>query len=121
MAFRKMVSMARSPEEMREKMEQMASAPMPDAPTFPYGLCITLCDDELEKLGIDKDDMPEIGDSIHLFAMAKVTSVNQSANESGDQRRIELQITDLGCENEDDENDEEERAERRYGKKEDDE
>lgn len=119
MAFMKMVSMARSPEEIKEQMDKMTSAPeMPDGPQYPYGLCITLCDDELEKLGIDKDDMPEIGDMIHLMAMAKVTSVSQSANSSGDQRRIELQITDLSCEDEDDEDD---RADRRYGKKEDDE
>jgi hypothetical protein len=118
MAFMKMVSMARSSDEIKEQMDKMTSAPqMPEGPQYSYGLCITLCDDELKKLGIDKEDMPEIGDMIDLRAMAKVTSVHQSASADGDQRRIELQITDLGVEDEDREYSPDDRAKGRYGQK----
>lgn len=77
-------------------MEDMAQAP--EEPSYPYGLCITLCKDEMEKLGINAADY-KIGDKISLDAIAKVTSITQ--DEQG-WDRVELQITDLGLETDDD-------------------
>jgi len=84
--------------------------PVSDTTTrYPYGLCISLTDQELSKL---KLDVPDAGDMIHLFAMAKVTSVSQRDEADGTKcSRVELQITHLGLENEDaEEMDEEEAA-----------
>ncbi len=75
-----------------EKAEE--SGKMPDMPDYPYGLCICLNDDDLEKLDL-ADDM-EAGDTITFMATAKVTSV--SAREIGGEveKRVELQITNMG-------------------------
>lgn len=91
--------------------KETKSYPMPvepgDKPIYPYGLCISLCDDEIEKLNLDVTDV-EVGDMLHLFAMATVTSVSKRATESGECCRIELQITHLGLEDENEEGMEEE-------------
>jgi hypothetical protein len=105
MAFSNMVDMAREPEEIKEDMPQVAEAP--SAPVYPYGLCLALTEDELEKLGLD-GELPKVGMMIHLSAMAKVTSVSQNEREMPDGGkknccRVELQITHLATENEDDE------------------
>ena len=90
-------------------------------PKYPYGLCISFDEDTLEKLGLDDGEMPEVGDMIHLMAMAKVTSVSENERESvgGATKkccRIELQITHLATENEDTESVREEMAEKRRGR-----
>jgi len=103
--FSTMTDMARDPEEIKEDMPKTIEAP--SAPVYPYGLCISLTEDELEKLGLD-GDLPEVGMMIHLSAMAKVTSVSQNERDMGDGTkknccRVELQITHLATENEDEE------------------
>ena len=51
---------------------------------------------------------------IHLHAMCVVKSVSSSDNEmSGPSRRVELQITHIAAEDEDEENEEAEKPERR--------
>lgn len=103
-----MVDMARSKAEKVEKAAEMMPGPV-SAPDYPYGLCICLGEDELQKLGLDEN--PEIGDMLHLHAMAKVTSVSQSESEGvGKNRRVELQITHMVGENEDEENEEADKA-----------
>lgn len=103
MSFSKMVDMRRSPEEKKEVMD----APMPsDMPDYPYGLCISLGNDELEKLSLDCSDC-ESGDTIDLRAFAKVTSISKQDYNGTQTCRIELQITQLAVENEDTEYDEE--------------
>lgn len=109
MQFHSMVDMARSPEEIQETMPTMPEAPK--GPVYPYGLCIRLSEDELEKLGID-GDLPAIGDMVHLHAMAEVTSARAEKTREADGgektcRCIELQITHLAAENEDEEDGEE--------------
>lgn len=77
-----------------------------DQPKYPYGLCISLCDNELEKLEIDFDDAC-VGDLVHLHAMAMITSKSCNETEGGGPKcRIELQITHLSGESESDEDDE---------------
>ena len=108
--FSSMVDMAKDTEEVRDEVA-------PSVSVYPYGLCLAFDDDIMEKLGIT--EMPDVGDMIHIAAMAKVTSVSDRENECTDGttkrcRRVELQITHLATENEDDENDEGEARRSRF-------
>ncbi len=89
-------------------------------PEFPWGLRITLENAQLGKLGLTAADF-EIGATIHLHAMSRVTSISE--DQSGDKVcRVELQIEQLATENEDSENEEAEKPKPRarlravYGK-----
>lgn len=97
--------MAKSPTEIKEDMN-LAPA-MPEVNKYPYGLCISLDNDSLEKLGLDCDC--EVGDLLHGAFMAEVTSVSKhdSVNRDEPEHRVELQIKMLSVESEDDEEDEE--------------
>lgn len=77
-------------------MVDMAREPM--EPEYPYGLCLHISQPELDKLGIKAEDY-KIGDVIPLDAVAKVTGISQS---SDGYSCLDLQITDLGIETEDD-------------------
>lgn len=91
-------------QDMALTPKEQAEISQPDPPKYPYGLCISLCQDELDKLGIEQDDV-EIGSTLHLFCFAKVTSKSCNDNEvSGPTCRVELQITSIAAESEDDEN-----------------
>jgi hypothetical protein len=68
-----------------------------EEPCYPSGLCIYLCAAEMEKLGIKAEDY-KVGDVISLDAKAKIVGTSQ--REYGDS--LDLQITDLGMETEDD-------------------
>lgn len=99
--------MAMLPEEAKE---EYASPPSPDKlPKYPYGLCISLCKDELDKLGLDVSEI-DIGEMLHLHAMARVTSKSNQETEAGDNPRIELVMAFLEIEDEDAENKEENRV-----------
>lgn len=100
----KMQDMALTPEEKSEMAICGPSSPMSMINNYPYGLCISLGDEQLEKLNLDKDCEP--GDFIHIFAMAKVTSVSKNDTGEGEKTRIELQITHMGIEDEGKENEE---------------
>lgn len=108
MYFSTMVDMARTPEEVKEDAPATLGEKPPKGPLYPWGLCLRLDKDSLEKLGLD-GEMPSVGEMIHLCAMAKVTSVSENETEDGNggkatNRCIELQITHLATENEDQEN-----------------
>lgn len=61
---------------------------------YPYGLCIHLGKEELNKLGIDK--LPEAGSTVSINAVATVKGVFYSQSEEGEiQRSMDLQITDI--------------------------
>ncbi len=62
-----MVDMVLSSEEQEEMMS-------PSPPRYPYGLCISLCEDELEKLNLDGEC--NVGDMLHMHCLAEVTSVS---------------------------------------------
>ena len=103
--FHKMVDMTRSPEEKsEERMKEILPSAIADVPDVPYGLCISLTETELEKLELECDC--EIGDTIHLFALAKVTSVSKQDTTAGTKIRVELALTDVCVESEDEENEE---------------
>lgn len=63
---------------------------------YPYGLRLSLNDDVLDKLGIEK--LPELGSEIMLTAKVKVVSREERADQSdetGKYQCMDLQITDM--------------------------
>lgn len=105
MSLQKLIDMKMTPEETAESM-------MPSVGSYPYGLSICLCQDELEKLEVSHEDC-EVGDIYDLRAMCKVTSVSENEDAGGKRCRVELQIIMLGVESESDEADEEEKPAKR--------
>lgn len=96
-----MVDLKRTPEEMNQAI-------MPGISEYDYGLCLSLGDDSLKKLDVDFDSV-EVGETYHLFILAKVTAKSRNDNEGGMRDRVELQITHMGAESEDKENEESEK------------
>jgi hypothetical protein len=98
-----MIDMAKTPVEVKKEMKDYAmpsAAPDgPSVPQYPYGLCISMDEDSLEKIG-EGDELPEVGEVVHLVALAKVTSASSREEITSDGakkvcRRVELQITHL--------------------------
>ena len=93
-----MVDMRRSPEEKAEQHLKMMLPSSLETPDVAPGLCLCLTHEELAKL--DLDDDCEVGDLIHLFAMAEVTAVSKNDRGSGKECRIELAVVAMRVENE---------------------
>lgn len=89
----KMVDMSMSPEEQKADCP-MVMSDMSNQPRYPYGLAISLGQDELDKLGVDYKDW-NVGDAFNLDATAKITSISEHENEGGKKCRVEMQITHL--------------------------
>jgi hypothetical protein len=97
-----LIDMAKSPEQVRKEAEPMAScAPSPcPVPEYPWGLCISLENETLAKLGLDGDP-PQVGDILEFFAAAKVTSasmreeIDPATGAPKSCCRVELQIVGM--------------------------
>lgn len=89
-----LVNMKRSDEELKKETEG-ATALAGDAPEYPWGLRLSLRDDDLTKLGIN--DLPTVGGKLMLMARVEVVDVSQyrSTAADGDTRNVGLQITDM--------------------------
>lgn len=91
-----MINMQLSKEEADEE-----AGIAPEAPKYPYGLCICLDDDSLAKLGITT--LPAIGQELVLMARCKVTATrayeNQGEDGSDSEQSVDLQITDMDVSN----------------------
>lgn len=96
--LKKMTSMARTVDEIKDA----ASPSLNNTPKYSYGLTLCLDQESLDKLDLDHDDV-EVGDMLHLFAMAEVTSVSKHDSGGGEQCRVELQLTHIGLQDEDSE------------------
>ena len=89
---------------------------------YPYGLRLRLTEEDMTKLGLE---MPAVGGMVHIAAMTKVISSHASDDvSSGASHGVELQITHMCAECEDDEDlddeddiDDRTPAEKIYGKK----
>jgi len=82
--------MARTPKESKEEAQE-ALVGYPSK--YPYGLCISLDDDTLEKLGMA---LPAIGAQMRVEAIATVTSLNANQDADGKAANyVSLQITAL--------------------------
>jgi hypothetical protein len=84
----KLVSMKLDPTEQKKESDIAYEKPL-----FPWGLCIELNDDALQKLGLT--DLPDVDDTMTLTARVTVTSVSARANADGEAKSMSLQITDL--------------------------
>ena len=86
-----LISMKLTPEEQKhEAMETM----MASKPEYPYGLRIDLCDESVEKLGIEK--LPEIGSTMLVMAKCEVCCVSERKDEDGEtDKQIGLQIVEM--------------------------
>lgn len=68
--------------------------PSPERSKYPYGLCVHLDDDMLQKLGITTP--PAVGSSMLLQAQVMVTSTSSDVMHDGEvEGRLTLQITDM--------------------------
>ena len=109
----KMINMKSSKTEM-EKMNTAAPAE-PKGPEYPYGICLNLHKEEIEKLGLGT---PKAGAKLMLHAMVEVKSVTVTDEKGGKgYKSMDLQITDMAI-MEDDGMDNEKTAKALYGKKE---
>jgi hypothetical protein len=100
MAWSAMTDMKRTPaEKVEEAVDMMCTAPISNVADYPYGLSLTLTEDELEKLGLDTNC--DVGDLVDIRAFAEVTSVSKHQSDGKDRCRVELQIVRMSVENED--------------------
>ena len=116
-----LVSMARSSEALKQDRAYGTIMPIADTteqPVYPYGLCISLSDEELEKLKLDCDC--DVGEEITFVIRCEVTSVSQSKAPEGSRSRLELQIVAMKPSDVPDDmrpdNDEDDKKSSRYGK-----
>lgn len=83
-----MINMAREASDTEEEY------PTSGQSKYPYGLCIHLDDDTLQKLGITTP--PAVGSSMLLQAQVMVTSTSSDVMNDGEvEGRLTLQITDM--------------------------
>lgn len=103
----KFVDMAKTPAEVKEELSSYSSSAivgLGNINVYPYGLCISLCQEDLDKLDMEGD--MDVGDLIDLRAIGKVTSVNKRDTENGADCRVEIQLTHIAIEDEEDEEEE---------------
>lgn len=99
--FDKMVDMKKTPMELEQNV-----ASVPQESVYPYGLSITLGDEEIEKLGIDcDDDECQVGNYVHGHFLAEITGYHKSDTSNGTKRTLNIQMTHLELEDEQSEND----------------
>lgn len=87
-----MVNMKRDADEAKEYGGEATM--VSDSPEYPYGLCIRLGKDELEKLGITA--LPKVGTEMMVMAkgFVKSTSAYETQGEGTDMS-VEIQLTDV--------------------------
>jgi hypothetical protein len=87
-----LTNMKMSPEEAKE--EYGAAPDVSNAPQYPYGLTLSLCDESMAQLGMTT--LPAVGSKVMITAMATVTSTSSDSRQDGDtEKRVGLQITDM--------------------------
>jgi len=87
-----LVSMKRLPD--KTKADGDCCAVGCDDSLYPYGLQISLCDEDLQKLGISADSLT-VGQILTITAQAEVTSIGIRKEQDGTESNASLQITDL--------------------------
>jgi len=85
-----LVSMKMSPAEAKKSYEPTM---MTDKPEYPYGLCIHLNEESIAKLGLKS--LPDAGETLLLMAKVQVSSVSMRDTQEGQDRCLDLQITEL--------------------------
>lgn len=90
----KLVSLELSKAERKKETEPMADTA--DRPLFPYGTSLYLNDETLSKLGIE--EMPDVGTTLMIKAVAKVTGTSEREYEGGSHRTLDIQFVEMACE-----------------------
>lgn len=109
MSMYTMVDMKRDPADV--KAEAPCATPCDSSkPFYPYGLQISLSQEELTKLKIDLAAC-EVGGIMHFHCLARVTAVSAHDYGDGAEARVELQIESMCAESEDAENEEADKEE----------
>lgn len=83
-----MINMKRAPER-----EEMPGEIEKDEPRYPYGLCISLEKEDMDKLGLSS--LPKVGTEVSFIAKAVVKGTSAYETQGGSDMRVELQITDM--------------------------
>ncbi len=95
---------------MTPMMDGVLTTPIePKSPppvVYPYGLAISLTQDEIEKLNVDHTDWA-VGDHFCLDCLAKITSISEHENDGGKHTRVEMQIVAMSGEEDKEECEEE--------------
>lgn len=86
-----MISMKLTPEEA--KQENGMDAVAGEQRAYPYGLCLSLDDETLTKLGLSQP--PAVGTRMVLHALVEVTTTSQYENQDGKDLSVSLQVTDM--------------------------
>lgn len=82
-------SMKLSPKESKAEAATMEYK----APDYPYGLCLDLDKEALDKLAVD--GLPDVGQVVTGTFKATVRSVSAYKSDNNDNQSCSLQITDL--------------------------
>ena len=93
-----MIDMQRKPEPKPQKGTMLAGYEdgHDEEPRYPWGLEIRLESDELEKLGLSPENLPTIGQTIPLSAIARVTAIRLERMQGEDSGAcLTLQIEQL--------------------------
>ena len=85
--------------KMSKKDMAEEASPTANQNPYPYGACIHLDTDELDKLGVK--ELPDVGDEYHIRAIGRVTSVSSNDSGNGEQSGLSIQITMLELVHED--------------------
>lgn len=97
----KPVDMKLPKDKRKEMAAPVATGSASEGPKYPWGLQLRLENESLDKLGIK--ELPEVGKECKVMGVAKVVSVEKRDQEGGKtSRHVELQITKLALEHEDD-------------------
>lgn len=85
-----LINMQQSAEEAKEYSQPTEA----EAPKYPWGLCITLNGDSLDKLGVKA--LPAAGSKVTIVAKAEVTRTSENQTQDGEsEMSLDLQITDM--------------------------
>ncbi len=77
---------------------EQLGAPTDGQPVYPYNLCISLTNSELEKLGLDAcDEDCKVGNYVHIAALAEIVGISKVDTGDGEKHNLNLQITHMEC------------------------
>jgi hypothetical protein len=91
-----MVDMKGDKQDMGTAVEVMPGSP--DTPEYPYGLRITIEDEKVGELGLDK---LRVGDKLTISCDCEVIEVAEREDQGGKTQRVELQIQKIGNDEDD--------------------
>ncbi len=100
---RKLVDMAKKAGS-DDKQYPFTSGASPSEPEYDYGLHVAFNHETLLKLDLDTD--VEVGDMLEMRCLAKVKSVSKNDTGDGEKCRVEMVLSHICIENEQEEHDE---------------